>query len=67
MEPTKVHCCGCDRTPDEIGEYIGMAEEEGITPEQFVRAEEGTFNPVTLHFWCTDCYIKAGMPLGQAR
>lgn len=28
----------------------------------YVRAEEGTYNPVNGHFLCDDCYIKAGMP-----
>lgn len=32
------------------------------TPEQYVIYNEGTYNPATGHFLCTDCYIKAGMP-----
>jgi hypothetical protein len=66
MEGPTIHCCGCDRRPEEIGEYIGMAEEYGLTPDEFVRAEEGTYNRATGHFWCTDCYIRAGTPLGTA-
>ena len=36
-----------------------------VTPdqrEQYVRQEEGTYNPENGHFLCDMCYIKAGMP-----
>jgi hypothetical protein len=33
-----------------------------MTPDDFVREEEGTFNRSNGHFLCTDCYIAAGMP-----
>ena len=39
-----------------------MARAYDMTPEQFVRREEGTFNIENGHFLCTDCYIAAGMP-----
>jgi hypothetical protein len=55
-------CIGCNKQPHEIDEYIEMAEAEGCTPEQFVRSEEGTFNPASGHFACTICYIEMGMP-----
>jgi len=38
----------------------------GRSPSEIVRTEEGTFNPHTKMFYCTDCYFKAGMPLGTA-
>lgn len=59
-------CKICGREPSEIDEYIEMAEIEGMTPEEYVRQEEGTFNHNTEMFYCTDCYIKVGMPLGTA-
>ena len=59
-------CKGCGKSPEEILEYTDMADEMGCTPEQAVRRNEGTFNPSTGLFWCTSCYIKAGMPLGKA-
>ena len=64
-------CKICKRSPSEIAEYVEMAEDkEGFpnanTPEEIVRTEEGTFNPYTKMFYCTDCYFKAGMPLGTA-
>lgn len=55
-------CTGCNKTADELPEYIAGAEEAEITVEQYVREEEGTYNPENGHFLCTDCYIKAGMP-----
>jgi hypothetical protein len=33
-----------------------------MTPEQYVRSEEGTFNLKNGHFACTACYINIGMP-----
>lgn len=59
-------CKICGRTPDKIDEYIEMAEIEDMTPEEYVRTEEGTFNHITEMFYCTECYINIGMPLGTA-
>jgi hypothetical protein len=55
-------CTGCNKTPDEIQEYIECAEEEEMSPDDYVKSEEGTYNPSNGHFLCTDCYIAAGMP-----
>jgi len=55
-------CQGCKKPVTEIEEYIEMAAENGITPEEFVASEEGTYNPENGHFLCTDCYIEWGMP-----
>lgn len=57
-----ITCIGCGKQPHELPEYIEHAEIEGVTPEEFVRVEEGTFNPDTGHFCCTPCYIDKGMP-----
>jgi hypothetical protein len=59
---SKPICTGCNKTPDEIQEYIECAEDEEMTPDDYVRSEEGTYNPSNGHFLCTDCYIEAGMP-----
>ena len=59
-------CKGCGKHPNEIGEYIHLAKEMNMTPDQVVHSEEGTFNPRTGLFYCTMCYVKAGMPLGTA-
>jgi hypothetical protein len=55
-------CTGCNKSADELEEYIEGAKEAGITIEQYVREEEGTYNPKNGHFLCTDCYVDAGMP-----
>lgn len=52
----------CKRYPDEISEYVRMAEEYEIHPDEFVISEEGTYNLTNGHFLCTDCWIKAGEP-----
>ena len=59
-------CRGCGKTPDQIKEYVSIAEDEDMSPEEYVRREEGTFNLKTGLFWCTSCYIAAGEPLGKA-
>lgn len=61
----KCKCCG--KKPSEINEYVVYAKIEGYdNPEDFVREEEGTYNPETKQFYCTQCYIKLGMPSGTA-
>ncbi len=60
-----IRCCDCGKEPHEIQEYIDGAEEYETTAVQHVLADEGTFNPMTLRFCCTDCYIKRGMPVRQ--
>lgn len=52
----------CNRTPDQIASYVMNANEEGISPDEYVWREEGTLNKENGHFLCDGCYIKAGMP-----
>lgn len=59
-------CVGCSKKPNEISEYVDIAAMTGESPNDYVRKHEGTFNQNNQHFYCTDCYIKAGMPLGKA-
>lgn len=66
-EPAKesqISCIGCEKTPDEIEEYIEYGKMEEVTPTQFVIENEGTYNGFLKNrFYCTSCYIKAGQPL----
>lgn len=55
-------CTGCNMRPSEIEEYLEAAAVEEMTPDDYVRAEEGTYNRANGHFLCTPCYISAGMP-----
>jgi len=55
-------CFSCGKSPEEIGEYITAGLENDLDPKDYVRFEEATYNPVTDHFCCTDCYIQIGMP-----
>jgi hypothetical protein len=63
-EPEKMKplCIGCNKHPDEIEEYVETARDEGMTPDEYVREEEGTYNKSNGHFLCTTCYVNAGMP-----
>lgn len=62
----KPMCLECGKAPSGLTEYVTAAREYEITPDEYVRREEGTYNPQTGFFWCTECYIKIGMPLGKA-
>lgn len=55
-------CTGCNKPATEIDEYIEYASDNGISVQQYVEEEEGTYNQENGHFLCTDCYIEAGMP-----
>ena len=59
-------CKICGKTPDEIDEYVDCAKYSDCTPEEFVVSQEGTYNSANGLFYCTDCYIKIGMPYGIA-
>ena len=61
-----IHCADCQHLPHEIPEYVQAAADEGITPEQFVIQEEGTYNSSSGRFWCTDCYFRRNCPSGKA-
>lgn len=61
-----MQCIGCQKKPSEISEYVFTAKLLGYSSaEEFVKEEEGTYDPVSEAFYCTDCYIKAGMPLNR--
>lgn len=56
-------CTGCKKHPDEIEEYQDPEiRDPNQSADDYVRAEEGTYNRENGHFLCTDCYIAAGMP-----
>ncbi len=62
----EIKCKHCGRKPEEIIEYQMMAKDEGITPEQAVKFNEGTYNRKTGLFYCSKCYLELGQPLGKA-
>lgn len=60
--PTEPRCFVCEKRPEEIEEYVDGAEECAMEPDDFMREEEGTYNPKSGAFCCTPCYIAIGMP-----
>ena len=67
MAKTKCICKCCKRPASEISEYINDAKENGYNDiDEYVMNYEGTYNHNTGYFYCTECYIKLGMPLGKA-
>jgi hypothetical protein len=55
-------CFVCKKKASEIKEYVESAHWERITPSEYVREEDGTFNRESNQFCCTSCYIDIGMP-----
>lgn len=60
-DPTPI-CVGCGKRPEALAEYVEAAWDAGMTPDAYVRREEGTYNRSNGHFLCTLCYVHAGMP-----
>lgn len=60
-----IYCLGCGFRPQELKEYIVEGQINSCTPEEFVAQEEGTYDPETGTFLCTNCYLKAGAPLNR--
>lgn len=58
-KPTPI-CIGCGRTPEEIGYHY--YHEGTMTDSEYVRREDGTYNPENGHFACDLCYIAIGCP-----
>lgn len=56
-------CIGCKKKAEEIKSVRFFANEYGMTPDEFIREHEGTYNRFKENkFYCETCYIKAGMP-----
>ena len=67
-EPKPV-CIGCGKEPNQIDEYIEAVTENPsryADADDYVRREEGTYNPANGHFACTYCYIEMDMPTKPA-
>lgn len=62
LPPDDVRCYYCQRTPNEIEEYWPEVTGSYLDPVAYVRTEEGTYNPETGGFACTECYVTIGMP-----
>jgi len=57
-------CCVCLLRPEDLDEYTEAAADCDLTPDEYLRAEEGTFNPKSGGFVCTPCYVLIGCPSG---
>ena len=59
---TTLICAGCVRPPGEIPGIVEAAEDEGLSPNDYVLEVEGTLDEASGLFLCDRCYIKAGQP-----
>ena len=62
MSTIRPFCPACKKHPDELAEYVDAAADAGMTPDEYVISEEGTYNAENGHFLCTPCYFDRGMP-----
>lgn len=51
-------CEFCLRKPSEIEDYIVAADECDLSPNEYVKKEEGSYNRSTKTFCCPTCYSK---------
>lgn len=64
---SELQCCRCRRPPHKIDDYIEtshLLSESFDDVEEYIRKEEGTYNPSTNLFACDICYILLGQPGG---
>lgn len=52
-------CFGCGKHPSEIREYVGQPD---MAPEMLVKVLNTTYDPERNTFFCTGCWLSAGMP-----
>ena len=62
----KYHCKICKKSASEISEYVCEAKKNKMDVDDYIEEEEGTLNFKTKQFYCTNCYVKIGMPIGIA-
>lgn len=55
------YCFRCGKPASSFPEYRYQGE-ESANPVQYVKTEEGTYNPDTNRFACDECYIAIGTP-----
>lgn len=62
------YCFRCGKPASSFPEYDYSVREgfevDGADRADYVRSEEGTYNPDTNRFACDECYIALGMPSG---
>jgi hypothetical protein len=61
------YCFRCGKPASSFSEYRDMVHEAfpEVSAADYVRDEEGTYNPETNRFACDECYIAIGMPVGE--
>lgn len=53
----------CKKEPSELN-YAGFKTLDQ-TDDEYVMAEEGTYDPASGFFLCDDCYLRSGQPSGS--
>ncbi|SDX64172.1 hypothetical protein [Salimicrobium album] len=58
-----MQCIRCQQHPSQIEEYKEAAYDMEMSPESYVRMDEGTYHSRTDFFCCTSCYVALGAPV----
>lgn len=66
-EANHLRCGRCGRAPWQLTEFVDAAAVNGVSPNEYVRDEEGTYDPASNRFLCTECYVAVGQPSLFAR
>jgi hypothetical protein len=66
MTGSRPFCKGCRKFADDLTEYQEMADVFDMTPDAYIEAHEETFDPRLHNFFCTPCWVRAGMPIRTA-
>lgn len=57
-------CFKCGRSCDTIAEFKpGLWNLDNLTPAEYVRTFESTYNPASNHFCCSRCLLAGHGPL----
>lgn len=64
---SKPTCRYCNKTPDQIEEFVDAGKVTGLTPTEHMINGDITYSPFTNKFSCTDCWIDKGMPTEDIR
>lgn len=60
------YCFRCGKPASSFSEYWECSEDNRKNDAaDYVREEEGTYNPATNRFACDACYIAIGMPVEE--
>ena len=64
-----MYCAVCKKTPVELEEFDESEGKSfsGMTPEEYIKTFDTTYNRELDIFYCNYCYLELGAPDGRAK